>query len=62
MQTDKKLLGVVGKHAELVAKKQAEIIDGYFLIHIRKKPKWMPKSLYNLFLSKLVYLDMFKKI
>lgn len=63
-EIDKNLKKVITEHTqvEYMAMQQAELINSYLIIHIKKKPKWMSRRVYNFFLNRFVYLDYFKKI
>jgi len=41
---------------------QAEIIDSYVQLHIKQKPKLMPRALYNYLLKTLLEMQHFIKL
>lgn len=41
---------------------QAEIIDSYISLHIKKRPWYMPKTLYNYILKNLLEMQHFVKL
>ncbi len=52
---------ILEEHAEMIAFARAKLIDGYVQLYLRKRPVWLPKSLYKLFLSKILVLAFFKE-
>jgi hypothetical protein len=53
---------VLVKHAEMIAFTRAKLIDGYCQLHIKKCPRWMPKTLYMAILRKVLVLNFFKNV
>lgn len=39
---------------------QAETIDGYVNLHIKKRPKWLPNCVWQWLLKQLLVLEHFK--
>lgn len=60
-ETDNQHSDVVDAFAYSMASQMAKIRNDYFLIYIRKKPKYLPEFIYRWFLSKFVVLAEFKK-
>lgn len=44
------------------SKHQAEIVDSYIQLHIKKKPRGMPQSVYNYMLKTLLEMQHFVKL
>lgn len=52
---------ILQKHAYMIAKERAEVIDGYAQLYIKERPQWLPESVYKWVLSKVLVLAYFKK-
>lgn len=46
----------------LVALSRAEFTEKYFLLHIKRKPKYMPQFIYKWFIKNLVVKSEFRKL
>ena len=49
------------KYAYAVADKQAELIDQYCRMYIKKKPKYIPEFVYRFVLGKFIVIAYFNK-
>lgn len=43
------------------SKEQIQILDDFFILHIKKQPKWIPNFIYKYILRKILVLDRFIK-
>lgn len=59
--TDPRHSDMVDAFAYMIASQEAKLLDSYFLIYIKKKPKYMPKFFYNWCIKTLVNVTQFKK-
>ena len=47
------------KQIYIKSKEQIKMLDDFCMVHIRVRPKWMPKFIYKFFISKIFVLDRF---
>lgn len=52
---------IVDAFAYMIASQEAQLLNSYYLIYIKNKPKYMPRFVYNWFIKKLVNVTQFKK-
>jgi hypothetical protein len=51
----------INKYSYMVAKKEVEAIDEYFILHVKERPWWMPNKVYEWILGRLLVLNRFQK-
>lgn len=59
-ETEQKHSDMLDAYAYMIASHYAKLADDYILLHVKNCPKWFPKKLYKLFLSKILVLNRFK--
>jgi len=59
--TDKKHSDFIDAYAYMIAAQEADLLNKYVLLHIKKKPWFLPKKLYDWILSKILVLSTFQK-
>lgn len=59
-ETDPKHSDFVDSFAYLIAAQEAKLRDDYILLYVKKKPWYLPKSLYEWILRKVLVLANFK--
>jgi len=60
--TSEEMADVMRKHAEYMANIEAETINAYYLLCIKKKPKYLPNFLWHFLIKRIIVLANFRKI
>lgn len=60
-ETNPRHSDMVDAFAYAIAAQEARIHDGYVLLYVRAKPRWLPELVYRWLLGKLLVLANFKR-
>lgn len=59
--TDKRHSDLIDSIAYMFANREAEFIDRYMLLFVKKKPTWIPDFVYRWMMKKILVVVEFKK-
>lgn len=58
--TDPKHSDMIDAFAYAIAEKEASLMNSYFLVYIKNRPKYIPLFLYRFIIKKVVHLAEFR--
>lgn len=61
ISTDPRHSDMIDALAFMIASREAKLLDSYFLLYVKTRPKWMPKFFYNWCIKTLINVTQFKK-